>query len=143
MGRANHLTKAEKELISIMYQKSGKSLGAIAKFLDRSNRSVNRYKNYKLPRTVKSTIKPQVKPKIEPEFKVEDQELFKRMYDEFVKYHWFEDSPSDIFKQIKYRHWKEKIAKWPTYKGMYKTDIIIDLRERAIRKYSNEVNQVS
>jgi len=60
------------------------------------------------------------------------------MYDEFVKYHWYENPPSNIFMAIKRRHWKEKIKKWPKYKGMYKTDIIIDLRERLIRKYSNE-----
>ena len=57
MGRANHLSKAEKELIAYNYRKSGKSLGAIAKFLGRDRSSISRYKNYKLPKPIKETIK--------------------------------------------------------------------------------------
>jgi len=139
VSKEKRLTNAEKEMIAYLYRKK-LSIGKIAYVIGRHRRSVSRYKNYRVS-TVKSIIKPQVKPKIEPEFKVEDQELFKRMYDDFVNYHWYENIPSNIFKQIRIKYWEKhnkKIKKWPTYKDMYKTDIIIDLRERLIRKYSNE-----
>ena len=144
MGRAKHLTKAEKETIAYLHKRKY-PVGKIARLVGRNRRSVNRYKKYTLPGKTKDvhTMYTQKKtPDASMEqFRVEDQDLFKRMYTDFVNYHWFEKNESQIFANIKHRYWEKhfkKITKWPKYRGWLKTNIIIDLRDMLIKKYSNE-----
>lgn len=77
MGRANHLSKAEKELISMLYRNTDKSLGAIAKFLGRSKMSASRYQSYKLSKK----IKPVKKTITDPIDSIREN-LFKRVIDQ-------------------------------------------------------------
>lgn len=142
MGRANHLSKAEKELIAFNYRKSGKSLGSIAKFLNRSKMSVSRYKNFKLPRIVKESKKSYDTPQ-EQTIDVTNEQWFKDIYQFFVTKAGYEDTPSQFFVIVKNRFWeyyKKQILSCPNYKRKLKVDIIRDIVDLLRKEYIKDHN---
>jgi len=142
MGRAKHLTNAEKRLIAFNYKESGKSLSAIASFLGRDVSSVSRYKNYKILSSAK-VIKTIV-----------DLQKWELLFNE-VYHYWIDrgklqnyiEEPSNenqkyLFYDIaqpprQHKDWKEIPIKCPLFRGLDKNTSIKNFIDILVKNYQN------